>query len=498
MTPPPSYDVVVVGAGNAALCAALSAREHGASVLIVEAAPENERGGNSAFHGGIFRFAFDTVDDLLQVCPDISQHELDTIDFGSYPSSQYYEDLARLSGYKADPDLIALIADESFSAARWLYTQGVRFQPSTGRQTFRVEGKQKVWGGVGLIMSGGGAGEIERLFRRVAEESIDVWYDTEARSLVSDAAGVHGVLVHRGKETIEISCKSVVLACGGFEANAEMRARYLGVGWDAAHVRGSRFNTGRGLQMALDAGAASCGLWSAKHAAATDLNTPPFGDYKLGDRFQRHNFPMGILVNRDGKRFVDEGSGIQSYIYSRAGDWIIQQPGNIAYQVFDQRVVPMLRDEYRTREATRIEADTLDGLAAKLPQIDAQQFVETVREFNEAVDVTKEFDPNGLDGRGTRGLAINKSNWANPLDAPPFVAFPVTAGITFTFGGIRVDTSAQVQSTVGQAIDGLYAAGEMVGGLYYDNYAGGTGSVSGAVFGRIAGREAALSAQKGR
>lgn len=488
------YDVVVVGAGNAAVCAALSAREQGASVLILEAAPENERGGNTAFHGGIFRFAFEGVDDLLQVCPDISEQELENIDFGTYTTKQYFDDLARLSGYKADPDLIALIADESFDTAKWLYAQGVRFQPSTGRQTFRVEGKQKVWGGVGLIMSGGGAGELERLFRTVADVGIDVLYNAEAMSLVSDASGVHGIRAHRLGEDLEFTCKAVVLASGGFESNPEMRAKYLGPGWDAAHVRGTRFNTGRGLQMALDSGAAAFGLWSGKHAAATDINTPAFGDYKLGDRFQRHNFPMGIMINAEGKRFVDEGSGVQSYIYSRAGDWIIKQPGNFAYQVFDQHVADMLRDEYKVKEASKVTADTIEELAAKLPGVNAEQFVQTVREFNAAVDTTKEFDPNGLDGRGTTGLEYNKSNWANPLDQPPFVAYGVTAGITFTFGGLRVDTNAQVQSTTGAPIPGLYAAGEIVGGLYYDNYAGGTGSVSGAVFGRTAGRAAGQSA----
>lgn len=498
MTSPEVVDVLVVGAGNAAVCAALAARETGASVRIIESAPRKERGGNTAFHGGIFRFAYRGVDDLLAICPDISANDLANTDFGSYDEQQYFDDLARMSRYQADADLIALISEKSFETAQWLYQQGVRFQPSAGRQSYSVDGKRKVWGGVALIMSGGGAGELESLFRRAEAQGIDTWYRCEALSLLMDGTHVGGVRARRDGEAVDIPARAVILACGGFEASPEMRARYLGPGWDVAPVRGSKYNTGRGLTMALDAGAASTGLWSGKHAPATDINTPRFGIYAKGDTFQRHNFPLGIMINADGERFVDEGSDIQSYTYSQIGNAIIQQRGHFAYQIYDGHSVQYLRDEYRTREATKVEAHTVEELAELLPDVHTETFLRTIREFNEAVDTSKPFNPNGLDGRGTVGLSLNKSNWANPLDQAPFVAYGVTAGVTFTFGGLKVNDSGEVLNLYDEALGGVYAAGELVGGIYYDNYAGGTGSVAGAVIGRTAGYAAGNYSQNGQ
>jgi tricarballylate dehydrogenase len=233
------------------------------------------------------------------------------------------------------------------------------------------------------------------------------------------------------------------------------------------------------------------GNWSGCHVLPSDINTPNYGDITLGDAFQKNSYLFGIMVNANGRRFFDEGADFRMYTYVKCGLAVMQQPQQLAVQVFDGKVLHLLRPEYRLRQATRVRADTLEALAQQLEGIDRAQFLNTVREFNAAVDTTKPFDPNSKDGRATHGLAINKSNWATALDTPPFEAFVITAGITFTFGGIKVNTDAQVMDVDNRPIPGLFAAGEMVGGLFYTNYPGGSGLMSGAVFGKIAGAAAA-------
>ena len=285
----------------------------------------------------------------------------------------------------------------------------------------------------------------------------------------------------------------MILAAGGFEANTEWRTRYLGPGWDLAKVRGTRFNTGDGIRMALDAGARPRGNWSGCHAVGWDRNSPEFGDLDVGDMFQKHSYPLGIMVNASGRRFVDEGADIRNYTYAKYGRVILEQQGQFAWQVFDSKVIGMLRDEYRIRQVTKVTADTIEDLAAKLEDVDSDAFINEVTAFNRAVRTEVQFNPAIKDGRGTKDLVVPKSNWANAIDTPPFEAYAVTCGITFTFGGIAIGTDAGVEDTEGQLIPGLFAAGELVGGLFYFNYPGGTGLTAGAVFGRIAGSSAAKS-----
>ena len=291
-----------------------------------------------------------------------------------------------------------------------------------------------------------------------------------------------------------VAVKAVVLAAGGFEANAEWRTRYLGPGWDLAKVRGTRFNTGDGIRMALDIGAMPYGNWSGCHAVGWDRNAPEFGDLSVGDGFQKHSYPFGIMINARGRRFVDEGADFRNYTYAKYGRVVLEQPGQFAWQVFDRKVTHLLRDEYRIKRATKVSADTLEALAGKLEDVDAAAFLDEVKTYNAAVDATVEFNPNIKDGRRTRGLTVDKINWANAIDTPPFEAYAVTCGVTFTFGGLRVDQQARVINTDGDPIGGLAAAGELVGGLFYFNYPGGTGLMSGSVFGRIAGTSAARAA----
>jgi tricarballylate dehydrogenase len=491
------YDVVVVGCGNAGLSAALEASEAGARVLVLERAPYEMRGGNTAFTGGGYRFAYDSVEDIKRVVPDISEEQLANTDFGTYPESQFFDDIARVTQYRTSPDLADILAKESKAAVFWLADKGVRFLPKYGRQSFKIDGKFVFWGGVPLGATGEGKGLVDFLLKACAASRVEVRFDARATSLLADRGVVYGVRVTGKDDDESIHCAGVVLAAGGFQANTEWRTKYLGPGWDLAKVRGTQFNTGDGIQMALDAGAIAWGNWSGCHAVSWDLNAPDFGDRTVGEGFSKHSYPLGIMVNQLGERFVDEGYDIRNYTYARYGREVLKQPGQAAWQVFDAKVEPLLRDHYRIREVSKYTASTLEELAAKLDGIDAAAFVDNVNEFNAAVSDDAEFDPTEKDGKSTRGLAINKTNWAQRIDTPPFTAYAVTCGVTFTFGGVRISPSAEVLDQSGRPIPGLYAAGEMVGGIHYFNYAGGSGLTAGTVFGRRAGAGAAARALVG-
>jgi tricarballylate dehydrogenase len=487
-------DVVVVGAGNAALAAALAAREGGARVVVLERAPEAERGGNSRFTAGAIRTVYNGVADLKKLIPDLTELEIARTDFGTYTREQFYDDMARVTQYRANPDLVEMLVERSLDTLVWLRGKGVKFLPAYGRQAFKSGDKTRFWGGLTVEASGGGPGLVEALHGAARRQGIDILYGTRALALLQDERRVRGVAARQGQRRIAITAKAVVLACGGFEANTEWRTRYLGPGWDLAKVRGTRFNTGDGIRMALDAGAMPYGHWSGCHAVAWDRNAPEFGDLAVGDGFQKHSYPFGIIVNARGERFVDEGADFRNYTYAKYGRVVLEQPSQFAWQVFDGKVLHLLRDEYRIRQVTRARADTLEELAQKLDGVDPAGFLREIAAYNRAVRRDIPFDPTVKDGRRTEGLAVAKSNWANPLDTPPFEAYQVTCGITFTFGGLRIDGDAAVIDTEGEPIPGLYAAGELVGGLFYFNYPGGTGLMSGAVFGRIAGTSAGAAA----
>ena len=485
-----AYDVVVVGAGNAALCAALSAGEAGASVLVLEKAPEYFRGGNTYFTGGAIRCAYRGLEDVKSLIPDMSAEEESKLDVGSYTQAEYYDDLMRVTEGMSDPALAQTLVSRSHPTLRWLREQGLRFVPLYGRQSFMRDGKHRFWGGLVVEAVGGGKGLSDQLFDISLERGVDVWYESKGVKLLTDErGGVCGVRVQTAEGMRDVDARSVVLACGGFEANAEMRTRYLGPGWELVKVRGVPYNTGDGIRMALDVGAQSYGHWSGCHAVAWDLNAPPTGDRNVTDLFQKHSYPFGIIVNVEGKRFVDEGADLRNYTYAKYGREIMNQPRRAAFQIFDAKVKHLLRDEYSIAQCTMAEADTLEDLADAL-DIEPEGLMETVEAFNGAVQ-EGEFDPTVLDGKGTAGIAPPKSNWALPIDTPPYLGYAVTCGITFTFGGLRINERGQVLNTEGTPVRGLYAAGELVGGLFYHNYPGGAGLMAGSVFGRIAGASAA-------
>ena len=385
------------------------------------------------------------------------------------------------------------LIDNSRPTMVWLRNHGIRFIPMFGRQSFMVDGKHHFYGGVNIEAVGGGSGLVEAEIRRALQIGCEIRYDTAATRLIQDKnKKITGLEISSPDGIETINARSIVLACGGFESNPEMRARYLGPGWDLARVRGTKHNMGDGIKMAIDIGARAYGNWSGCHSVGWDISAPEYGDYEVLDNFQKHSYPWGIMVNTDGNRFVDEGEDLRNHTYVKFGREIMKQPNRTAIQIFDQKTIPLLRDEYRIRQVTKVSGNTIAELAQEL-EINASALTKTIDEFNAACKPGK-FNPSILDGVATTGLNPNKTNWALPIDEPPFEAFITTTGVTFTFGGLKVDEKGSVLDNNDRSISGLFAAGELVGGLFYENYPGGSGLMAGAVYGKIAGENAASHA----
>jgi tricarballylate dehydrogenase len=479
--------VVVVGGGIAGLSAALSAREAGADVALLERAPRDQRGGNTRFSNSAIRAVRPGREAMLALVPDLTPGERDRCDFTTYTAEEYLSDFVRVTGSRCDRELASTVVDHSYATLVWLRDHGVRFGINWDWAVAMPDGRLRV----GLEARGSGAGLSDGLFACAEQRGIDIHYATRAEALAEADDGIVGVRARVGRGQAFFGADAVVLAAGGFQADPEWRARYLGHGWDLVKVRGSRYDTGDGLRMAMLVGAAAYGNWSGCHAASWDRGAPDMNELRFNTQFKRDDFNLGIMVNGDGERFADEGEDVWGYIYAKMGASIRSQPGQIAWQVYDAKVQSLLHADYRLPNACRVAAGSLEALATRMVGLNQRGFLATVDAFNRAVQSDVPFDHRRKDGRRTLGLAIDKSNWAQALDTPPFEAFGVTCGITFTFGGVRIDRSGRVLDVDDEPIPGLYAAGDMVGGLFYANYPGGSGLASAAVFGRLAGFAAA-------
>jgi tricarballylate dehydrogenase len=493
-----NYDVVVIGAGNAAFCAAHAAREQVPSVLVLEKAPPNRAGGNSFFTAGAFRTAYGDLENLRSVLPELTDEQAAQVDVPPYGEQHFLDDLRRLTEGRCDAELVGVLVRDSFDTIRWMHGKGLRWELLYKRQSFRVGDRYRFWGGIVIGTVGGGPGMMEQHTAAAQKSAIDIHYCSPVVELLLDSRGaIRGVVcaTDAGRETIRT--KAVILACGGFEANPRLRAMYLGPNWDLARVRGTACNSGEVLEMALAAGAQPFGHWTGCHAIAWDAGAPLTGDWKLTNRLSRQGYPFGIVVNRDARRFLDEGADFRNLTYAKYGAEILKQPSALAYQLFDARTQPLLsQEDYGAPGTSRVEAPTVREVAEKLG-LSADALELTINEFNAAVG-PGEFNPAIKDGKGTRGIKPPKSNWAQPLDQPPFVAYPVTCGITFTFGGLRVDVDGRILREDNLPIPGMFAAGELVGGLFYHNYPGGSGLMAGSVFGRRAGVAAGRLVRKDR
>jgi tricarballylate dehydrogenase len=475
-----SFDVIVVGCGGAGLSAAVSAAEAGARVCVLERAPFEERGGNTRHTGAWMRMKSEH-----EVSEDFEEHF--AVNAGGYldpglvaesgrPHEQWPRILRALS--MVDPHVVTTLAEQAPPTLAWLKSHGVRFIPL--EVPFPTSAQPRIQ------PSGGGRALVEALATSFERLGGEIVYDTAAQSLIVEDGRVCGVqAIAPGHRPVEYRARSVILACGGFQGNAEMMNRYLGP--RALHLKmmsnGCHYNKGEGIRMALDIGAAPCGDFGSWHASPMDPRSARAGA-------SMYVYPYGILVNRHGRRFVDEGPGHTDETYEAVTREIFAQPGGIAWVILDARLadVPNLAVAIRT-EQPPIEADSIEGLAGQLG-LPADLLAATVADYNRACPPESGFDPRALDGLATRGLWPVKSHWARPLDRPPYKAYPIVSSIVFTFGGLKTGAKGEVISHQGDPIPGLYAVGETQG-LYYGHYTGATSVLKGTVFGRMAGLDAA-------
>jgi succinate dehydrogenase/fumarate reductase flavoprotein subunit len=509
------FDCIVIGSGHAGCCAALSAAQNGCQkVLIIDKCPAEWFGGNGYFTAGAHRTVHSGL--TSEEAPESSLlpllhkqlENLDKIDIAPYTEPDFTNDIQRLSSGRSDPSIVAAVVNNSRRTLGWLADYvGVPFVLSFHRQAYEVEGRLKFWGGMALSVEDGGKGLMEAHKIALEREGIEVWFDTKATGLLLDSLDrVTGVVVSRNDSATQatLNCRAVILAAGGFEANADMRSKILGTEWQNARVRGTPYNTGEMFTVAQSIGAKVTPDWASAgcHSTAWDSDaSADAGDRVLTNQYTKSGYPLGLMLNVLGKRFVDEGEDMRNYTYAKFGRRILEQKKGEAFQIFDAKVSNWLRkEEYGNDVVRKVTADTLEELAAKLLDHgleDSPAFLQTIYEYNASVlqhESGRPWDPAVKDGLSTgTDITPPKSNWALTIENPPFMAIKVACGITFTFGGLAIhpETAGVVSERTGQTIDGLFCAGEMVGGLFYGNYPGGSGLTAGAVFGQKAGKHAA-------
>ena len=487
--------VIVVGSGNAALCAGIAALEKGAEVLIIEKAPEKDMGGNSRYTAGAMRFVYNSKIDLIPLLLNPNDERISRTEFGSYTKEKFQKDLLGFNDSRPLSMHQHILIDKSYETMKWLGSHNIKFEPIYSRQTFEKDGKYIFWGGLTLETKGEGVGLVEAELKEFTRLGGKIKYETAGKDLIFENNKVIGVKCETPDGGKEFFADSVILGCGGFEANTELRKKYMGEKWVNSKVRGTQHNMGRGIEMAIEIGGQFYGVPDGCHATPMDLNMPNYGNLDIPYIERKHYrkicYFLGVMLNANGERFVDEGINFRNYTYAQFGRAILNQPDNFAWQVFDKKVEHLLYSEYRFWDASFVEANTLEELVGKMEGVNKENALATLKEFNNAVDENTKFDPTILDGKSTNGLKLNKTNWANKFDTPPFKAYPVTCGITFTYGGLKVNENAAVLNKENKKINGLFACGELVGGVFYNGYPGGSGLTSGAVFGRLAGYSAA-------
>jgi tricarballylate dehydrogenase len=486
MTAEHSFDVVVVGCGIAGLSAAVTAHQAGARVAVLERAPREDRGGNSRWTEAYLRMKSESevADDFEAHFGANAGHNLDPSLLKAVAGA--YEDrpgIVKALGF-TDPELIGAFAEGAGPALAWLKGFGVKFDflPNFFITTCTTR----------MAPVGGGLAMVEALATWAEQNGVPIFYETAAKELILSPDGaVTGLRARDGDgNPLRFVARSVVLACGGFEGNPEMQARYFG--GQARYIRpvarGGYYNKGDGHRMALALGAAPSGDWTLFHAEPID---PRSGQPEPVVMV----FNYGILVNRDGARFTDEAPATVDATYEAITRQIFAQAGGLAWVILDGRIdeVPNWRKAIRSDQPA-IEAATLAELAARI-DIDGDSLAATIDAYNAACPSRGAFNPLAADGLATSGLVPRKSNWARPLDRPPFRAWPIACANCFTFGGVKVDVHARVLDGDGLPIPGLYAGGELIG-LYYGTYTGATSVLRGAVFGRAAGSHAARRAKE--
>ena len=453
-----NWDVVVVGGGNAALCAAIEAAEVGASVIILEGAPIDYRGGNSR-HTRNFRCMHQGP---LSVLTD------------SYEEDEYFDDLLQVTKGETDEDLARMTIRSSESCLPWMEKQGVRFQPSLSGTLSLSR--------TNAFFLGGGKALVNAYYNRASDLGVTVRYAAQVKHVDIVDGVFSGVDCEVESVPVRINGKAVVLASGGFQADLEWLARAWGPAAKNFLIRGTPYNRGVVLKDMLDQGAESVGDPTQCHAVAIDGRAPKF-DGGIVTRLDC--VPFSVVVNKDGHRFYDEGEDVWPKRYAIWGRLVAAQDDQVAYSVIDHKS----NDLFMPSVFPPIQADSLEALAQTLG-LDQDTFVKTIHSFNQACGDAQGFKSTELDGVSTQGLAVNKTNWARPSDQAPFYAYQLRPGVTFTYLGLRVDANSKVQRSE-VAFENVWAAGEiMAGSILGEGYLAGFGMTIGTVFGRIAGREA--------
>jgi len=455
------FDVLVVGGGNAALCAAITARRAGASVLVLESATKDFRGGNSR-HTRNFRYAHKAATEYVT---------------GPYGEQEFWDDLVQVTG-ETNEQLARLAIGASEELGAWMAANGVRWQKPL-RGTLQLARTN-------LFMLGGGKAMVNAYYNTAAKLGVEIHYETEVQQLnVRNGEFVSAVAVRDGAARA-IEAKTIVVASGGFEANISWLKEYWGNAADNFIIRGTPYNQGRMLKELLQHGAKPVGDPRGCHAVALDARAPKF-DGGIVTRLD--SVPFGVVVNKDVKRFYDEGEDFWPKRYAIWGKLIANQPEQIAYSIVDANALP----RFMPSVFPPVEAGSIAELASAL-EIDPQALVAVVDEFNRSLSGGR-FDPGSLDDCHTIGLNPPKSHWARAIDTPPYYGYPLRPGITFTYLGVTVNEQAQVIMQNDQPAKNIFAAGEvMAGNILRKGYLGGFGLTIGSVFGRIAGREAARHA----
>ncbi len=457
------FDTIVIGGGNAALCAAISARREGASVLVLEAAPKFYRGGNTR-HTRNMRCAHDAATDTLT---------------GPYSEEEMFDDLLRITGGNTDEVLAKHMIHESKAMLTWIAEQGVRFQPSLGGTL--------TLGRTNSFFLGGGRAMLNSLYQTAEELGVEIHYDAPVTRLDVHNGMFLSATVQRNGESKIFRGSTLVAACGGFESNIEWLKQYWGEAAENFLIRGTPNNRGAVLKMLLDAGVQEVGDPTQCHAVAIDARAPK---YDGGIITRLDCVVFGIVVNKEAKRFYDEGEDVWPKRYAIWGRLVAQQPGQIGYIIFDASSLRLFMPSLYPP----IQADTIGELARKF-ELDPAVLEKTVADFNAAVRPGT-FNHTDLDDCRTEGLTPPKTHWARRIEKPPFYGYPVRPGITFTYLGTRVNKEARMLMKDGTPSANMFAAGEvMAGNVLGKGYAAGIGMTIGSVFGRIAGREAARNAR---
>jgi tricarballylate dehydrogenase len=456
MRGPIACDVLVIGGGNAALCAALTARENGADVVLIEKAPREWRGGNSKY-----------TRNMRCAVPADAPAE-------SYPEEEFMADLEAATGEGPNRELASLLIERSVSTPAWMESQGIRWQPALNGTLSLSRTNQ--------FFLGGGKALINAYYTRAERLGVRILYGAAAQNLRFWNGNCVEVEVESGGERNSAFPQAVVIASGGFEANRDWLRDYWGEAADNFMVRGARQNDGLMLRRLLDAGAKACSDARGLHAIAVDARGPA---YEGGIVTRIDSIPLGIVVNRDAQRFYDEGEELWPKRYATWGGLIVGQPDQIAFSIFDTKCL----GKFMSTIYPPYEADSLEDLARQC-RLDPQTLLKTVADFNASV-VPGSFNPQVLDDCHTHGLPLAKSHWAVTIDRPPYYAYPLRPGITFTYLGVEVDRTTRVRRASGDSYGNVFAAGEiMAGNILRRGYLAGLGMTIGTVFGRIAGREA--------